>query len=180
MDDFNTIRLKKKTIDKFKKYSKKTSPSYSETLDFMIAFFEDNNLSPYDTLKPTHASLTNILNKRMDAIVSVLRNVEETQLKPTKKLLESLFEEMETKPDPVDEDFGFGTPKLITENEELIYYREASLKYNEKLTQIRYRLGDVLKNMRLVKNTLGANHYSLKLTIEQYNAIKEKLEEDAL
>ena len=51
----------------------------------MIAFFEDNNLSPYDTLKTTHASLTNILNKRMDVIVSVLRNVEETQLKPHKE-----------------------------------------------------------------------------------------------
>ena len=180
MDDFNTIRLKKKTIDKFKKYSKKSSPSYSETLDFMIAFFEDNNLSPYDTLKPTHASLTNILNKRMDAIVSVLRNVEETQLKPTKKLLESLFEEMETIQNPSVAENEFGEPNIITENEELAYYRDANSKNNAKLTQIRYRLGDVLKNMKLVKNTFGANHYSLKLTVEQYNTMKEKLEEDAL
>ena len=99
MDDFNTIRLKKKTIDKFKKYSKKISPSYSETLDFMIAFFEDNNLSPYDTLGMNRTSLQNVLNKRLDAVVSILRNVEETQLKPTKKMLESLFKGIEeTKP----------------------------------------------------------------------------------
>ncbi len=45
MDDFNTIRLKKKVIEKFKEYSKNTSPSYSETLDYMIAFFEDTGLS---------------------------------------------------------------------------------------------------------------------------------------
>ena len=38
MDDFNTIRLKRKTIEKFKRYSKRVSPSYSETLEYMIAF----------------------------------------------------------------------------------------------------------------------------------------------
>jgi hypothetical protein len=57
----------------------------------MMAFFEDNHLSPYDTLKTGTTSLSNILNKRMDAMVSILKNVEETQLKPTKKMLESLI-----------------------------------------------------------------------------------------
>ncbi|MFD1615176.1 BfmA/BtgA family mobilization protein [Gelatiniphilus marinus] len=80
MDDFNTVRLKKKTLNKFKKYSKKISPSYSETLDYMIAFFEDNNLSPYDTLGMNRTSLQNVFNKRLDALISILRNVEETQL----------------------------------------------------------------------------------------------------
>ena len=44
MDDFNTIRLKRKTIEKFKRYSKRVSPNYSETLEYMIAFFRDNKL----------------------------------------------------------------------------------------------------------------------------------------
>ncbi|MDP5158279.1 MAG: hypothetical protein NWQ07_06860 [Flaviramulus sp.] len=97
MDDFNTIRLKKKTIDKFKKYSNKTSPSYSETLDFMIAFFEDNDLSPYDILNENMTSVYNRINKRIDAVIAIFRNVEETQLKPTKKILDSLFEGMKEK-----------------------------------------------------------------------------------
>lgn len=59
MDDFNTSRLKKKTLDKFKKYSKKISSSYSETLDFIIAFFECNHLSPYDTLGMSLTSYSN-------------------------------------------------------------------------------------------------------------------------
>ena len=87
---------------------------------------------------------------------------------------------METIQNPSVAENEFGEPTIITENEELAYYRDADSKNNAKLTQIRYRLGDILKNMRLVKNTFGANHYSLKLTIEQYNTIKEKLEEDAL
>ena len=83
MDDFNTIRLKKKTIEKFKKYSKNVSPSYSETIEYMIAFFEDNDLSPFDVLGENMTSSTNRINKRMDAVATILKNMEKTQLIPT-------------------------------------------------------------------------------------------------
>ncbi len=109
-----------------------------------------------------------------------MRNVEETQLKPTKKLLESLFEEMEAIQNPGVEENEFGNPTIITENEELTYYRDAYSKNNAKLTQIRSMLGDVIKGMKLVKNAFGANYYSLKLTIEEYKIIKGKLENDTL
>lgn len=64
MDDFNTIRLKKKVSERFKNYSKKTSASYSETLDFMITFFEDTRLSPYDTINHSILSFTSQLHKQ--------------------------------------------------------------------------------------------------------------------
>lgn len=51
----------------------------------------------YDTLRISNTSLLNVFNKRMDAVVSIFKNVEEAQLKPTKKMLESLFEGMEEK-----------------------------------------------------------------------------------
>ncbi|MDX5585256.1 MAG: BfmA/BtgA family mobilization protein, partial [Aureibaculum sp.] len=97
MDDFNTIRLKRKTIVKFKEYSKKVSPSYSETIEYMIAFFEDNDLSPFDVLGENMTSSTNRINKRMDAVATILKNMEKTQLIPTRELLESLFKEEEEK-----------------------------------------------------------------------------------
>ena len=97
MDDFTTIRLKKKVIEKFKGYSKKTSPSYSETLDFMIAFFEGTGLSPYDTMNNPILSCTISLNKRTDAVAAILRSIEKTQLIPTRELLESLFSGIEKK-----------------------------------------------------------------------------------
>ena len=180
MDDFNTIRLKKKTIDKFKKYSKKISPSYSETLDFMIAFFEDNKLSPYDTLRMSNTSLLNLINKRMDAVVSIFRNVEEIQLKPTKKMLESLFEGMEEKKPLLKEKKVLAEPALINENEELNYYRKVYFKNNRKLTQLRYKVDGLLNNTKLVKSAFGSNYYSLKLSIEEYNSIMNELAKDAL
>ncbi|WP_445735309.1 BfmA/BtgA family mobilization protein [Mariniflexile sp.] len=177
MDDFNTIRLKKKTIDKFKKYSKKISPSYSETLDFMIAFFEDNNVSPYDTLKMNFSSLPNILNKRMDAVISILRHVEETQLKPTKKMLESLFEEMEEKEEPM---YFERTQEEIeaskTETEKLLdYYTVEYDKSRKELQKIKNEFSNLLNKMSYTKNTFGKSYYKLDIPKEKIEDMKSRL-----
>lgn len=175
MDDFNTIRLKKKTLDKFKKYSKKISPSYSETLDFMIAFFEDNHLSPYDTLGMSLTSYSNIIGKRMDAVVSILRNVEETQLKPTKKMLESLFKGVEKRQPKYVEKIKFKEPVLTTENKELTYYRDAYFKQQTEFDELKYKLKDTLKDFKLVKNTFSSRHYVLKVSEEDYQELKNSI-----
>ncbi len=179
MDDFNTIRLKKKTIDKFKKYSKKTSPSYSETLGFMIAFFEDNNLSPYDTLPTSYTSLMNVFNKRMDAVVSIFRNVEETQLKPTKKMLESLFEEMEERQPQFVEKIEFKEPVLITENEELTYYRNEYFKKQSELNELKNKIKDSFDKFELAKHTFRSDQYILKLNVDEYKALEVNLSDDS-
>ncbi|SFZ93032.1 hypothetical protein SAMN05428642_1021140 [Flaviramulus basaltis] len=175
MDDFNTIRLKKKTIGKFKKYSKKISPSYSENLDFMIAFFEDNDLSPYDVLNENMTSVSNRINKRIDAVIAIFRNVEETQLKPTKKMLDSLFDGMKEKKPLLKEKKVLIEPALINDNEELSYYRKAYYKNNQKLTKLKYKVDSLLNSTKLVKNTFGSNYYSLKLSIQEFNSIKNEL-----
>tara|TARA_R110001583_G_scaffold127116_3_gene278724 strand:- start:1260 stop:1802 length:543 start_codon:yes stop_codon:yes gene_type:complete len=172
MDDFNTIRLRKKTLNKFKNYSKKISPSYSETLDFMIAFFEDNNLSPYDTLGMNRTSLQNVFNKRLDALISILRNVEETQLKPTKKMLESLFEEIEDTEPLLVEKSRFEEPILITENEELTFYRDAYNKQQIEFNTLKNTLDNTLKKFKFIKNTFSSNQYVLRLSIKEYKTLK--------
>ncbi|UMB53939.1 hypothetical protein MKD41_00305 [Lutibacter sp. A64] len=176
MDSFNTIRLKKKTIKKFKEYSKKLSSSYSETLDFMIAFFEDNNISPYDTLKMSNEAFLNQINKRMDAVVSIFRNIEEAQLKPTKKILESLFEEIEEKKPLLVEKTKFIEPVLTTENEELTYYRNEYYKKQTEVNDLKYKLKETFGEFKLVKNTFSANHYLLKLTKDEHTLLKDILE----
>lgn len=179
MDDFNTIRLKKKTLDKLKKYSKKISPSYSETLDFMIAFFEDNNLSPYDTLGMNRTSLQNVLNKRLDAVVSILRNVEETQLKPTKKMLESLFEGIEEKQPKYVEKTRFKESVLTTENEELTYYRNEYFKKQSELNNFKYKIKETFNKFELVKHTFSSDQYIFKLNVDEYKTLKINLFDDS-
>ena len=180
MDDFNTIRLKKKTIEKFKKYSKKVRPSYSETLDYMIAFFEDNDLSPFDVLGENMTSSINRINKRLDAVISIFKNVEETQLKPTKEMLMTLFDEMEEKQLVLIEKEEFKEPNLITENEELAYYRDAYFKNKSKLNEFQNHLKEVFDSFKLIKSTFGSNYYQLKMDVEDFKILKDKLANDSL
>jgi len=175
MDDFNTIRLKKKTIDKFKKYSKKISPNYSETLDFMMAFFEDNDLSPYDVLNENMTSVTNRINKRIDAVIVVFRNVEQTQLKPTRKLLESLFvNEKEKKPLLAERKLLRMSGQKI-KNKELDYYRENYEKSNKKYQDLKHSFKSLLKHTSLVNNSFGSNYYRLNIDHETFEKITSKL-----
>ena len=174
MDDFNTIRLKRKTIENFKRYSKKVSRSYSETLDYMIAFFKDNKLSPYDTLNvsPLH-SLTYDLNERTEAVVSILRSMEKTQLIPTRKLLERLFENVDD--DEEEEDYDFGIPTLITENEELEYYRNEHERIKQSQMKFYDLVDEIFNNLAYVHSHFGKDYYRLNLSKEELEEIKSKL-----
>lgn len=173
MDDFNTIRLKKKTIEKFKEYSKKVSPNYSETLDYMIAFFEDNYLSPYDTLNGPMWSFNKIINKRMDAVVAILRNMEKTQLIPAREMLELLFVEENEAEEPL---FVERTMEEIEASKSkevklMDYYREQYDTTSKELFETKEKLQSVLDGLVYVKNTFGTNYYRLDISKKE----KEKL-----
>lgn len=175
MDDFNTIRLKKKTLDKFKEYSKKISPSYSETLDFMMAFFEDNDLSPYDTLNENMTSVTNRINKRIDAVIAIFRNVEQTQLKPSRELLESLFvNEKEKKPLLVERKFLKKSGKSI-EDKELDFYREHYENSKKKYHDLKHSFNTLLKHTSYVNNSFGSNYYRINIDKETFEGITSEL-----
>tara|TARA_R110000868_G_scaffold77344_2_gene221564 strand:- start:520 stop:1050 length:531 start_codon:yes stop_codon:yes gene_type:complete len=175
MDDFNTIRLKKKTIDKFKKYSKKISPSYSETLDFMIAFFEDNDLSPYDILNENMTSVTNRINKRIDAVIAIFRNVEQTQLKPTRELLESLFANEKDKKPLLVERKRLRMSGQKIKNKELDFYRENYEKSNKKYHDLKHSFNALLKHTSFVNNSFGSNYYRININQETFEEITSKL-----
>lgn len=176
MDDFNTIRLKKKVIERFKKYSKKTSPSYSETLDYMIAFFEDSGLSPYDTMNNPILSYTTTLNKRTDAVIAILRNIEKTQLKPTREMLESLFEVEEKEEPRYIERTQEEIEASKTETEKLLdYYSVEFDKSRRELQEIKNKFSNLLNELSHIKNTFGKSYYKLDFSKEKIEEMKSKL-----
>ena len=178
MDNFNTIRLKKKTTEKFKEYSKKVSPNYSETLDYMIAFFEDNYLSPYDTLNSPMWSFNKIINKRMDAVVAIIRNMEKTQLIPSREMLETLFDEAdkEDEQELFEEVLSDTTSEVeFSENKELEYYRNGYFTGKSSLREVKDQFKKVLNKVDYIKNSFGRNYYRLNITQQELKEIKQKL-----
>lgn len=173
MDDFNTIRLKKRVIEKFKEYSKKTSPSYSETLDYMVAFFEDTGLSPFDTMHNPILSFTRALSKRTKAVMTILRNIEKTQLIPTREMLESLFEEVEKEKPIYIEKTLEEIEASKTEADKLIDSYSKELDKNKKeLYEVRNEFGSLLNELSYIKNTFGKSYYRLEISKEKIEELK--------
>jgi hypothetical protein len=176
MDDFNTIRLKRKTLQEFKEYSLKTSPNYSETLEFMIAFFKDTGISPYDTIRnPILASMIAI-NRRTDYIIALLKDIEKTQLIPTREMLESLFHGVEKEKQPL---YIERTKEEIeaskTDTEKLLdQYHNQYEKSREQLVETKKYLANLLDDLTFVKSTFGKGYYRLDITKEKIEEIKAK------
>ncbi|MCB7481596.1 BfmA/BtgA family mobilization protein [Christiangramia sediminis] len=91
MSRFSRINFHNETVERFKKYSIKNEVNYTETLEAMLDFFESNYISPFEPFPYTNARLVHVLNKRMDAVESLLRKMEKETLEPTLTILLKLI-----------------------------------------------------------------------------------------
>jgi len=179
MDDFNTIRLRRKIIEKFKEYSRNTSPSYSETLEYMIAYFEDTGISPYDTIYNPILASTIAINRRTDYLIALLKNIEKTQLIPTRLMLESLFQLDTKEKQPL-----LIEKKLLEENNKaevdpkdsaLEFYRIQYEKNQERVNILKYEFGSIFRQLTYTKSNFSKNHYRLEISQEELEDFKLKI-----
>src|SRR5690606_11546377 len=87
---FSGINIKKEVAVRFRTFSRLVSNSHTTTLETVMNFFEWNDLSPNDNL----GLKNNRTNKRINAVIAILKNIEKHQTLPTKAMLDSLFQEM--------------------------------------------------------------------------------------
>tara|TARA_R110001583_G_scaffold116391_1_gene266989 strand:+ start:60 stop:452 length:393 start_codon:yes stop_codon:yes gene_type:complete len=95
---FEKLGIKISVADRFRKFCKKMGKSQSMTLLLMIDFFEDNGISPYETLGPNMQTLESEIKKRINAVIAIIKDIEKNHDKPTTAMLESLFMGLEPKP----------------------------------------------------------------------------------
>ena len=104
--NFSRINFHDDTVERFKNFALNHNESYTETMEAMLDFFEKNQIDPFVPFDSRVHSLTILINKRLDAVVSILREIERRDLIPTRKMLESLFVEPEpTKPRFIERKF---------------------------------------------------------------------------
>lgn len=102
MDSFITIRFKRKTAKRFQNFSKNHFKTHTEAMEGMLDFFFYNEISPKEKLGPTARTLETKLLKRINAVISIMRDVEKTQTKPTVAMMQSLFEVYDAQNDMVE------------------------------------------------------------------------------
>ena len=97
MDSYSRIKLNIKTAKRFRKFSEQIAGSHSETLTIMMAFFDQNKISPSESLGPNMKSLENNLKSRINAIIAIIKDIEKNKINPTLAILESLMEAADPK-----------------------------------------------------------------------------------
>lgn len=115
---FESVSIKVSVAKKFRKFSRKISKSQSMTLLLMLEFFDENGISPAESMGPKMQTLENLIKKRMNGVIAILKDIEKNQTKPTVAMMQSLFEEAVTKQPLILEkkDVEKNQPKFIERN----------------------------------------------------------------
>lgn len=96
-EQFESISIKTSVVNKFRRFCKKMSKSQSMTLQLMLDFFENNGVSPNESIGPQIQTLENLIKKRINGVIAIMKDIEKNQTKPTVAMMQSLFEEAEPK-----------------------------------------------------------------------------------
>ncbi|WP_423997212.1 BfmA/BtgA family mobilization protein [Maribacter sp. IgM3_T14_3] len=118
---FEKLGIKTSVALRFRKFCKKMSKSQSMTLMLMLDFFEENGISPAESMgsrmETLETRMATLIKKWMNGMIAILKDIEKSQTKPTAAMLYSLFEQAEPTKKP-----------LLIEK-----------KYSTEKTQVRYR-----------------------------------------
>lgn len=172
---FESLSIKTSVAKKFRSFCKKISESQSMALLHMINFFENNGVTPHDDLDATIASLKGQMGKRFNAVIAIIKNIERDQTKPTSIMLQSLLEETNSLQKEEAETHAFGKPELISENEELIYYRNKYDIHKQELLAIKQQMETVVEKTSYVKSNFGSGYFRLDLTKDEFENLKQQL-----
>lgn len=61
----------------------------------MLEFFERNGISPEESMGPKIQTLENLIQKRINAVIAIIKDIEKNQTKPTLGILQALMEQAE-------------------------------------------------------------------------------------
>lgn len=96
---FEKLGIKTSVAIRFRKFCKNMSKSQSMTLMLMLDFFEENGISPSESIGPRMETLetrmSTLIKKRMNGMIAILKDIVKSQTKPTAATLYSLFEQSE-------------------------------------------------------------------------------------
>ncbi|MGY8915350.1 MAG: BfmA/BtgA family mobilization protein [Flavobacteriales bacterium] len=175
MSNTSRLQVKSKTAARFREFSRKNNSHPSETLDLVLDFFEKNNLSPFETLVPSKVSLEQLIKKRIDAVIAILKNIEKTQTKPGLLMLELLMEGRGVAKPVFTEKKKISSPN--EKNREQLELEISRLQ--QVLEAIRKDLEYLLKNVEIKGNTFGADYLKLNISRTEFEQFKISIKHKA-
>lgn len=93
MAKYTNFSIRPEVGDLFKKYTKKQGKNYSDVLEYMLFYIIEHDIDIFKD-DDEHKSLVKLINNRTNAMISILKNIEKYQTKPTANLVAVLFEQL--------------------------------------------------------------------------------------
>lgn len=177
---FARINFRRDTVDRFRNFSKIYGKTHSEVLEGMLDFFEKYRLSPFQDFGTTMHGMETNIKKRINGMIAILKEIEKSQTRPTKAMLQLLFEQtapkekqpellLEETTDVEDEDTMFGSPGAIRLREDRNSLEGDLEKTREQFEEL------FLKKIKIVKPAFGKEKLHLEMTVAEYRKLKAQL-----
>ena len=178
---FSNIRFKKRTAKRFQEFSRRFFKTHTEALQTMLDFFFYNEISPKENLGPTARTLEQNMKKRYNALIAIIRDVENHQTQPTAAMMQLLFEH--TPPNNKQPAMVAAKQKERSQKDdaffasafESIELQKENTTLKQQLGRTRTELADLLHKVQVVKNSFGKSKLQLNMGIEEFEAIKSSL-----
>ncbi|MBC73578.1 MAG: hypothetical protein CMH47_15220 [Muricauda sp.] len=90
---FARINFRVETTNRFREFSKELDHTHTETLEAMMDFFVQYKINPFGDLGKDLQGLELHLNKRINALIAIVKNIEKHQTGPTTAMMQLLFEQ---------------------------------------------------------------------------------------
>ncbi|MFD2292873.1 BfmA/BtgA family mobilization protein [Mariniflexile gromovii] len=176
-----SINFHKDTVERYKGFCAKFGGSYTETLEGMMDFFDTYQLSPMDDLGPNMRGMEANIKKRINALISIIKDIEKHQTQPTTAMLQLLFEQtppkqkqprlVEVKQDAKNlRDHGFATSL------EAIELRKERNTLQRDLRETKQQFEELLLSKIIVtKSRFGKPKLQLDMTLEALETLRSKI-----
>lgn len=177
---FSAISINRITAARFREFSKKVASSHSQTLDDMMDFFEVTKISPRSPIFRNYLGLYNHLNKRLDFIISLLREHEEKYHKPTYNMLARIFQQpeiLETESKPLKEKNRRKLTKEEWEREEGNVFQEKYELLKQDWQKDRSDFAEILSRINKIEPTFGKPYYKIEIDFTELHILKRRYEE---
>lgn len=131
----------------------------------VLDFFHTNGISPIEDIGPKMQTLETSIKKRINAMIAIIRDIEQNQTIPTKGMLEALFQELP----------GQTQKKSINSFQEAFKNLNSGAALPTSSSEIDHKdIRKILRNIELVQPTFGKPYLKIKLSPKEVNNLKSK------
>ncbi len=175
--DYSAISIKADVAVVFRRYSKQFSKSNTEVLRRMMVFLQWNGLNPFDNTIEKIVSAIEKNRKQIEYLISIIKNIEKTQTKPTYEMVKILFE-AHCKNNEVTrkEKLFLLKPKImeVAEKVSLIVHERTQQEFKDYKRDCQ----KLLEKIELVEPTFGKPYLKVDLYQGEYEKLRRQLAKD--